>query len=146
MYSQYFLGCRTSIVCHGASKILQAVRWFTQHEESTCLRVCRLKNKFAFEKDKLVGGYRDVMLCVLFIEDDGLRIIGEIQIQDYKLSKIKSKVLPPPWLTSYLIFLFFQMCGPLSASITSFFYFQISYRSNSQFLRLLKCLFLFLVG
>jgi hypothetical protein len=28
--------------------------------------VCRVKNKFALPKDELVGGYRDLMFCVLF--------------------------------------------------------------------------------
>ncbi len=46
------------------------------------LQVLRCKNKFAFEEEELKGGYRDLMLSVLY-EDPvcGLRIIGEIQVR-----------------------------------------------------------------
>lgn len=45
------------------------------------LRVVRVKNKFSFSPDELHGGYRDLMLSVLYQDaDSGLRIIGEIQV------------------------------------------------------------------
>ena len=30
------------------------------------MRLCRIKNKFALSSEELVGGYRDLMLCVVF--------------------------------------------------------------------------------
>lgn len=45
------------------------------------LPVLRVKNKFAFASEELKGGYRDLMLSVLYEEPElGLRIIGEIQV------------------------------------------------------------------
>jgi hypothetical protein len=32
--------------------------WFLDHEDENGLLICRLKNKFAFEKDELVGTLR----------------------------------------------------------------------------------------
>ena len=40
-----------------------------------------------------VGGYRDLMLCVLFEGESKLRIVGEIQIHDAALHALKLKVL-----------------------------------------------------
>ena len=49
---------------------------------TAALPVVRVKNKFAFERGELRGGYRDLMLSVLFEEPkSGLRIIGEIQVR-----------------------------------------------------------------
>ena len=48
---------------------------------SPSLPVVRVKNKFAFAKEELKGGYRDLMLSVLYEDPEvGLRIIGEIQV------------------------------------------------------------------
>ena len=48
----------------------------------SCLQVVRVKNKFAFAREELNGGYRDLMLSVLYADPlSGLRIIGEIQVQ-----------------------------------------------------------------
>ena len=46
------------------------------------LPVVRVKNKFALPADELKGGYRDLMLSVLYEGQHGLRIIGEIQVLD----------------------------------------------------------------
>ncbi len=53
---------RCTIVCSGAAQILEVVDWFLR----SGLRVCRVKNKFAMAKAELTGGYRDLMVCVLF--------------------------------------------------------------------------------
>jgi hypothetical protein len=84
---------RASIVCNGAAPILEVVGWFTKHGGEEGLRVCRIKNKFSFRRDELVGGYRDLMICAVFTGVSGLRIIGEIQIQDRILYDLKQKVL-----------------------------------------------------
>ena len=57
----------------------------------------RVKNKFAFSKDDIKGGYRDIMMSVLFQQEgpDPLRIIGEIQIQDQQLYALKCQVCTP---------------------------------------------------
>ena len=39
-----------------------------------------------------VGGYRDLMLCVVVNGGGGLLIVGEIQIQDTALHTLKLKV------------------------------------------------------
>ena len=39
--------------------------------------------------------YRDLMFCVVYEDEGGLRIIGEIQIQDYGLHSLKLKVSAP---------------------------------------------------
>ncbi len=83
---------RASIVCDGAAPILEVVGWFTKHGGEAGLRVCRIKNKFSFRREELVGGYRDLMICVIFTGVSGLRIIGEIQVQDRKLHDLKQKV------------------------------------------------------
>ena len=54
--------------------------WSTALEAASGLRVCRVKNKFGLRAEELVGGYRDVLLSVEFIGDEGLGIIGEIQV------------------------------------------------------------------
>ncbi len=35
--------------------------------------MCRVKNKFGVPEESLVGGYRDLMLSVIFTGADGLR-------------------------------------------------------------------------
>jgi hypothetical protein len=35
--------------------------------------VCRIKNKFAMADEELVGGYRDLMLSIVYTSGDGLR-------------------------------------------------------------------------
>jgi hypothetical protein len=51
------------------------------HTQGTApLPVLRCKNKFAFAAEEIKGGYRDLMLSVLYEEPVcSLRIIGEIQ-------------------------------------------------------------------
>jgi hypothetical protein len=68
--------------------------------------VCRIKNKFSFAKEDIVGGYRDLMIGVVFEDKSGLKIIGEIQIHDKFLYDLKSKVgYFPPVLCSLALFL-----------------------------------------
>ena len=83
---------RASIVCDGATAIMEVVGWFTKHGGEAGMRVCRIKNKFSFHQDELVGGYRDLMICLVFTGVSGLRIIGEIQVQDRTLHDLKQKV------------------------------------------------------
>ena len=53
---------RASIVCEGPSQILEVFRWFSNESSDACndesvkMRVCRIKNKFSFPKEELVGG------------------------------------------------------------------------------------------
>ncbi len=47
------------------------------------LPVVRLKNKFAMSAGELNGGYRDLILSVLYEGQHGLRIIGEIQVLEH---------------------------------------------------------------
>ena len=48
--------------------------------ERAALPVVRVKNKFGFAREELRGGYRDLMLSVLYEDPESrLRIIGEIQ-------------------------------------------------------------------
>jgi len=85
---------RLSVVVDGPARILEVVAWFTggggcggvdgaaaeAAARRTGLPVCRVKNKFGFRREDVVGGYRDVMLCVVYTGGDGLGIIGEIQV------------------------------------------------------------------
>ena len=87
---------RASIVCDGPAAILEVAGWFLQVSDSVSraeagtnddndqrkgdnekplsvkavtldkLMACRLKNKFSFRRDELVGGYRDLMICAVF--------------------------------------------------------------------------------
>ena len=52
---------RCSLVCRGATQILEVLDWILK----SGLRVCRVKNKFAMDSSELVGGYRDLMVCIL---------------------------------------------------------------------------------
>jgi len=49
-------------------------------QSQTGLTVCRIKNKFLLSDFEAEDGYRDVSLNVLFTADNGLKIIGEIQV------------------------------------------------------------------
>ncbi len=90
---------RLSIVIRGSCQIVQTMRWFTDHEADTGLRICRVKNGFASNGDS--DGYRDLKLCVLFSSRDGLSIIGEIQIHDSVLFDLKeNKVACPLFLVA----------------------------------------------
>ena len=44
------------------------------------MTVCRIKNKFLLPDHEVVDGYRDVSINVLFEAENGLKIIGEIQV------------------------------------------------------------------
>ena len=70
--------------------------WFLGQESGQePLPVVRLKNKFAAPENTLVGGFRDIMICVIFTGSGGLKIIGEIQIHDRKYFEIKQQVVVP---------------------------------------------------
>ncbi len=76
---------RASVVCNGPAQILQVFEWFTgwsQSQRAICVKadimdekgraaaalrlpVCRVKNKFAFYKEELVGGYQSIYSYVL---------------------------------------------------------------------------------
>jgi hypothetical protein len=45
------------------------------------LRICRVKNKFAMDEGEVVGGYRDLMVCLSYHAANGLAIIGEVQVR-----------------------------------------------------------------
>ena len=67
----------------------QVLGWFqyrTAHEAGggpgARLSICRIKNKFSLPKSEVVGGYRDLTVCVVYEGPGGLRIIGEIQVLD----------------------------------------------------------------
>ena len=117
---------RASIVCNGPAEIMEVVSWFASNEDETGLRLCRIKNKFAFSDDDLLGGYRDVMVSVIFEGVGGLRIIGEIQVHDRTIFELKLKVCIlllslPMCLKS--IFLFCIVC--FAISIVFEYYFDI---------------------
>ena len=56
---------RVAVVCQGPAQMLEVAKWFLQAEEDG-LEVCRVKNKFGVPQEALVGGYRDLQLCVVF--------------------------------------------------------------------------------
>ena len=57
---------RCTVVCSGAGQMLEVLGWLLR----SGLRPCRVKNKFAMTSAELVGGYRDVMVCLLFEDPD----------------------------------------------------------------------------
>ena len=74
---------------------MQVLSWFQNRDSeasSPRLTLCRIKNKFSFDRSEVIGGYRDVMCCVIFEHTNGLKIICEIQIHDKVLHDLKSKV------------------------------------------------------
>jgi hypothetical protein len=71
---------RMSIVCSGPADMVKTVQWFVDTQTQTGLEVCRIKNKFLLTDHEVGDGYRDVSLNVLFEDENGLKIIGEIQV------------------------------------------------------------------
>ncbi len=49
----------------GMGVCAQVLSWFLDHEEENGLSICRLKNKFAFKSNELVGGSRRTIACRL---------------------------------------------------------------------------------
>jgi hypothetical protein len=48
---------RTSIVCNGPAQILEAFRWFSEGLDGRSgVPICRVKNRFAFDKGEILGG------------------------------------------------------------------------------------------
>ena len=74
--------------------MLLQVEWFLSRTDES-LRVVRVKNKFALAREELVGGFRDLMLSLLFTGLGGLRIIGEVQVSllCFLLHKSKKNIL-----------------------------------------------------
>ena len=72
---------RGSIVCAGPARMLEVLAWFEERQAKTGLQLVRVKNKFGFRVEELVGGYRDVMLSVVYRSPSGLAIVGEIQVR-----------------------------------------------------------------
>lgn len=72
--------------------MMQTVRWFVETQDHTGLIVCRIKNKFLLPDAEVEDGYRDVSLNVLFEAENGLKIIGEIQVHDRQLYELKSQM------------------------------------------------------
>ena len=73
---------RVSVVCEGASQILQVLSWF---RSINSMPVCRIKNKFTKSENSTTSsegsqGYRDLKVFVLMEGFGSLRIIGEIQV------------------------------------------------------------------
>lgn len=56
------------------------MRLFVDTQSQTGLTVCRIKNKFLCSDFEAEDGYRDVTVNVLFEAENGLKIIGEIQV------------------------------------------------------------------
>ena len=56
------------------------MRLFVETQSQTGLKVCRIKNKFLSSDAEAKDGYRDVTLNVLLEAENGLKIIGEIQV------------------------------------------------------------------
>jgi hypothetical protein len=96
---------RTSIVCSRPADIIQVLDWLCISNSNTLdsqtmqqpkqfkLQVSRVKNKFGLARKDTIGGYRDLMISVIFTEPrSGLRIIGEIQIHDRVLFALKNKM------------------------------------------------------
>jgi hypothetical protein len=86
---------RISIACDDPSHILQIVRFFLSSQESTGLRVVRVKNKFSQADADVSEGFNglDVSLNVVFEEArSGLKIIGEIQLHDKQILQVKSRI------------------------------------------------------
>eukprot|EP00277_Geminigera_cryophila_P009701 CAMPEP_0179406640 /NCGR_PEP_ID=MMETSP0799-20121207/1011_1 /TAXON_ID=46947 /ORGANISM="Geminigera cryophila, Strain CCMP2564" /LENGTH=1271 /DNA_ID=CAMNT_0021177735 /DNA_START=198 /DNA_END=4013 /DNA_ORIENTATION=+ len=80
---------RVTLVCSGPNHLLQTVRWFVASQAQSGLTVSRIKNKFLLPESEVQDGYRDVTINVVFEDESGLKIIGEIQVQDRKLHDLK---------------------------------------------------------
>ncbi len=68
---------------------LQVLSWFTEGAEAgrAGLRVCRVKNKFRFAREELVGGYRDLMFCAIY---KGPRPVDKLKhIYNFEFSNLK---------------------------------------------------------
>jgi hypothetical protein len=83
---------RCSIVCPSPAIMVRVLGWFMDHQQTNNLAIRRVKNKFAWSPDQVLHGYRDVQMSVIFVGRSSLGIIGEIQIHDQELYKLKHKV------------------------------------------------------
>ncbi len=83
---------RCSIVCPSPAIMVMVLGWFMDHQEANNLTIRRVKNKFAWLPEQVLHGYRDVQMSVIFVGRSNLGIIGEIQIHDKELYKLKHKV------------------------------------------------------
>lgn len=65
----------------GPARVIEVAKWFTdQSNSSSGLKVLRVKNLFALQRDEVPDGYRDLKLFVALSSSSGLGIIGEIQV------------------------------------------------------------------
>eukprot|EP00960_Hanusia_phi_P075192 768386-Hanusia_phi.AAC.3 len=71
---------RLSIVCSGTSQIVQVARWLMELQGELGLCVRQVKNRFVEEAAE--HGYRDLKLYLTFCGEEGVRVIGEVQLQD----------------------------------------------------------------
>ena len=72
---------RLSLVVDGPARMIEVAKWFTdQPNSSSGLKVLRVKNLFALQRDEVLDGYRDLKLFVALSGSSGLGIIGEIQV------------------------------------------------------------------
>ena len=88
---------RLSLVTSGPSHMRQVVKWLLdkRHDHQACgpsLTVCRLKNSFALSRSSVPDGYRDIKLFVIFTGNGGLKIIGEVQVHDRGMYKLKRRM------------------------------------------------------
>ena len=86
---------RLSIACDNPSHILKIIHFFLSSQESTGLRVVRVKNKFSQADEDVREGFNglDISLNVVFEEPtSGLKIIGEIQLHDKQILQVKSRI------------------------------------------------------
>jgi hypothetical protein len=100
LLGQVCFTCMLFLVLTAVPFVSQVVEWFQDSStglhtgtQPTPLTLCRIKNKFSFAKEDIIGGYRDLTLGVVFEDKCGLKIIGEIQIHDKCLYDLKSKVV-----------------------------------------------------
>ncbi len=83
---------RLSLVTNGPSHLLQVVQWFLETPGNAGLTVCRLKNMFALPRGLVPDGYRDIKLFILFSGPNDLKLIGEVQVHDREMYKLKQRM------------------------------------------------------
>jgi len=82
---------RASILCPSPRAIIKLAQWIIHNGESHGLPVVRVKNKFSGASEDY-DGYRDLMLSVRYQGAGGLCILGEVQLHDTRMHKVKVKM------------------------------------------------------
>mmetsp|Transcript_9689 Transcript_9689/g.19391 ORF Transcript_9689/g.19391 Transcript_9689/m.19391 type:complete len:88 (+) Transcript_9689:137-400(+) len=72
--------------------MVAVAEWLLREGRAMGLPVVRVKNKFSVADSAEYDGYRDVMMCVLYTGDEGLKVIGEIQIHHQQLFQLKLRM------------------------------------------------------